>query len=193
METQLHVKWKKKSSLALKGRFFLLVLFFSGFQFLFGINNDPPAENNTEKLSTEKVSQGNPVKIYVTGGAEISISENAITSPIIIIKNHQKAAKIKKAKKIRKAEKIQKKTIQKKSSKPKANFSENQNNSQFSSFNESLGKGIITSHHSLVSAIFRLFYVPVILFWTVYLIFYDNENCFFRRILGRYFQRPPPL
>lgn len=196
MEAHLYEEWKEKSSLALKGRFFLiLLLLFSCFQSLHGANGNPPSESNPERISDEKPEQKSPVKIYVTGGAEISFVDNAIVSPIVIIKDHspKQILRVKQKRLKKKIKRKQEKVVQTVAKPSKIFLYENQNRSQLDTVNESLGKGIITSHQTIVFAIIRFFLLHFILFSTLYLIFYDNENILFRRILGRNFQRPPPF
>ena len=106
MKTQVNEKRRERSSLLSKGRFLLvLILIFSWGGFLKAAIVNPENETievskikkDPEKVLKNNESQNNSAKIYVTGGAQIYISGDVITSQVIII-NKQKPTSHKKVK-----------------------------------------------------------------------------------------------
>lgn len=202
MKTRMSEKFKERSSLATKGRFFLF--FISVISWCEPLNATIPDNIATEKIIeadslrlVNDIQEDNTVKIYVTDDAQFINLDNLTTTPIVIVKIDTKKEISKKNKKEKvksstKDKRIIKKSVQKSPSIHQFYFT-NPQDKEFTHFDVGLGKAVVTTTQQLkLFSVNKLFVLNLILFVTIYLVCFFKENTFFISIIGKNFQRPPP-
>lgn len=195
-------KYNGRSSLATRGRFFLvLISILSCSQSLKATfpdesENEKIVEADSIKLFND-LKEDNTAKIYVTGDAQLTDLGNTITSPIIIIKDNKKEISKKKQKEklknnIAETKETVKKSAKKQPPTTKTYFSDPKDK-EFNHFDVGLDKAVVTTTHQLKSfSINKLFIYSFVLLVSIYLVCFFKENTFFISIIGQNFQRPPP-
>ncbi|GAA5091049.1 hypothetical protein GCM10023210_17930 [Chryseobacterium ginsengisoli] len=202
MKTRMSEKFKERSSLATRGRFFLF--FISVISWCEPLNATVPDNISTEKIVEadslklfNDVQEDNVVKIYVTDDAQFTNLDNSITTPIVIVKIDTKKEISKKKEKERvksnaESKKSTKKSVQKSPSVPQFYFT-NPHDKEFAHFDVGLDKAVVTTTQQLkLFSINKFFVLNLMLFVSIYLVCFFKENTFFISLIGKNFQRPPP-
>lgn len=198
----MNERFKGRSSLATRGRFFLILISIFSWSELFCAIVPDDHENKKESMSDSlklfnSSGQNSPAQIYVIGGAQLTDLENTISSPVVVIVKDNKDEISKKKPK----DKTQKKPEAKKSIKkiihkqePISNFYfTNPQDKEFNHFDVGLDRAVITTTHQIkLFSMNKLFILSFVLFMSIYLMCFFRENTFFISLIGKNFQRPPP-
>ncbi|MFC5871155.1 hypothetical protein [Chryseobacterium arachidis] len=198
MKTQMNGKFKERSSLATRGRFFL---FFFSFVSICQFSNAAVPEDTKEEVILEDDSLQNFTNdqpaMYVTGDAQLTDPEKIITGPIIILKEKNKndISKKKEKEKVKVKQEIKKthkRPVQKKVSISHLYFN-NPQDKEYAHFDVGLDKAVVTTTHQIkLFSVNTILILNLVLFVSIYLVCFFKENTFFIPFLGKNFQRPPP-